>query len=57
MWGKPGLLFLFSAPLLWSPFTDFFLSWLGTIVGVAPFTLIMTLLGAELSEFLWSSLP
>lgn len=30
---------------------------LGTIVGVFPFTLIMTLLGAELSAFLWSSLP
>ena len=30
---------------------------LGTIVGVFPFTLIVTLLGAELSEFFWSSFP
>lgn len=29
---------------------------LGTIVGVLPFTLIMTLLGAELSAFFWSLL-
>jgi hypothetical protein len=57
MWRTLGLLFLITAPLLWSPATAFFLSWLGAIVGVLPFTLIMTLLGAELSEFLWSSLP